>query len=434
MNCPMDCNTCCGDGFCDAGLGETCATCAEDCGTCCGDDYCDIPLGENCKNCAEDCGQCCGNGICDSDLGENCLNCRTDCKTCKTDENDLKPPKQFGWIPPDNSIVLQSFDLKFNLDEPGACKWCENDYNYSQCGHRCIGDGTKNILCHIEGLQLGNVKVHITCKDLSGNADTGKSNTDLSYFVVERFDNLNYSDTDLINSSKDWLLFSPNATVTKESQGKKAEEEVVPGMVIDINKIGSPEKKNETGNLLGSGGFGKYLPLPVRQTLGSILNALPLPIRENFGGISYAMIILALVVAAVLLVYAPKKGREIAAEKLKEREKEGKAQKVSELEARKVELRKKLLNLREKAVAGLTAKQIAQRKAYTEELHEIEDKLLKEDDYLDELNVRVDKALEQAKKGIPSKEIMKQLVEEGYTKKEIEIIKRAFQRRKVKDN
>ena len=127
-NCPADCGDCCGNGTCDGGFGENCATCAEDCGcdcgesctgaTCvftacngkecgddgcggscgscgthfacvdggceyvpyCGDSSCDVD--ESCGTCPGDCGECCGNGACQAGFGENCSTCAADCGSC----------------------------------------------------------------------------------------------------------------------------------------------------------------------------------------------------------------------------------------------------------------------------------------------------------------------------------------------------------------
>ncbi|MEQ8460183.1 MAG: hypothetical protein RLO52_34120 [Sandaracinaceae bacterium] len=80
-------NRSCGDGLCDTGFGESCATCAVDCGTCagCGDGTCAASMGESCTSCAADCGSCgetCGNGVCAG--GEDCNSCPGDCGGCST--------------------------------------------------------------------------------------------------------------------------------------------------------------------------------------------------------------------------------------------------------------------------------------------------------------------------------------------------------------
>ncbi|HIA05093.1 MAG TPA: hypothetical protein EYN66_24885, partial [Myxococcales bacterium] len=107
QDCSGDCGNCCGNGACEAELGEnnttcsvdcpvingcgdgvctppeTCSGCPQDC-FCCGNGNCESLLGEGCKTCPQDCGQCaiCGNGTCEDPLGENCYNCPEDCKSC----------------------------------------------------------------------------------------------------------------------------------------------------------------------------------------------------------------------------------------------------------------------------------------------------------------------------------------------------------------
>jgi hypothetical protein len=58
--------------------------------------------------------------------------------------------------------------------------------------------------------------------------------------------------------------------------------------------------------------------------------------------------------------------------------------------------------------------------------------LFENDEVWNELNARADQALEEAKTGRPSKEIMDELVTEGYSKKEINIIKQLFREKKAK--
>jgi len=112
-NCNVDCDLtdCCGIEGCNAGIGETVASCAGDCnvsppppppvscgnGTCdsgenaancsidcsagavCGNDTCEA--GECTANCTSDCTvlQCCGIEGCNAGVGENSSNCNTDC-------------------------------------------------------------------------------------------------------------------------------------------------------------------------------------------------------------------------------------------------------------------------------------------------------------------------------------------------------------------
>ncbi|MCD6496989.1 MAG: hypothetical protein J7M25_01630 [Deltaproteobacteria bacterium] len=77
--CPQDCPLC-GDGSCDPG--EDSQSCPADCTGTCGDGYCDET--EDCSTCASDCGTCpstCGNGDCEAMMGESCASCPQDC-TC----------------------------------------------------------------------------------------------------------------------------------------------------------------------------------------------------------------------------------------------------------------------------------------------------------------------------------------------------------------
>lgn len=88
--CSQDCGQCCGNGVCEAGFGETCSTCTADCGPCppvCGNGV--VETGEQC----EANGQCrrgyvciscqcvrhCGNGTCEAGLGETSSTCPEDC-------------------------------------------------------------------------------------------------------------------------------------------------------------------------------------------------------------------------------------------------------------------------------------------------------------------------------------------------------------------
>lgn len=102
------CAKACGNGVCEAKIGENCETCALDCGctigfvcdhsVCrkdsqCGDGVCEANKGETCSNCKADCGcsngiACitgvcrspfCGDGICRTDINEDCNSCPQDC-------------------------------------------------------------------------------------------------------------------------------------------------------------------------------------------------------------------------------------------------------------------------------------------------------------------------------------------------------------------
>lgn len=94
----------CGNGTCQAFLGETCSTCPKDCGECCGnhqkdpgeecdssspntDDWCPLTCGTcehlldggTCQARCEAFTPCCGNGICEVALGEDSDDCSEEC-------------------------------------------------------------------------------------------------------------------------------------------------------------------------------------------------------------------------------------------------------------------------------------------------------------------------------------------------------------------
>ena len=96
--------TCCGNRQCDnfGGYVESCGICAQDCPGCCGNGTCDAIVGENCNSCPQDCGVlqangtragCCGNGFCENGVGgrpaygESCGSCGADCNnnSCSPD-------------------------------------------------------------------------------------------------------------------------------------------------------------------------------------------------------------------------------------------------------------------------------------------------------------------------------------------------------------
>lgn len=120
-------------------------------------------------------------------------------------------------------------------------------------------------------------------------------------------------------------------------------------------------------------------------------------------------------------------GEEILAEK----EQETKSMRIQKLKKRKKKLSKEVVKLREKGeMIGLSPQEAIKKESYQEELVRIEDELLENPDFLQELDARADKALTQARVGVPSKQIIQDLVKEGYTEREIETIKKFFENKK----
>jgi hypothetical protein len=96
--CPCQVATC-GDGTCDASIGESCASCSQDCGPCsfCGDASCDASTGESCESCPQDCRPCvfCGDGTCNA--GESDADCPQDCGCAAPGEScEFGDPAPFG--------------------------------------------------------------------------------------------------------------------------------------------------------------------------------------------------------------------------------------------------------------------------------------------------------------------------------------------------
>jgi len=91
-DCPQDCCVC-GDGFCNPDYcKETSATCAADCPASCGNGKCEASLGEHKWNCEKDC--FCGDGICAIwDMEEDKF-CPADCCVCGNGTCDMKSCKE----------------------------------------------------------------------------------------------------------------------------------------------------------------------------------------------------------------------------------------------------------------------------------------------------------------------------------------------------
>ena len=147
-------------------------------------------------------------------------------------------------------------------------------------------------------------------------------------------------------------------------------------------------------------------------------------------------LILALIVIVILSVsfaawYAKQKAKESAARKIVEEKLKERRNLLVNLKERREELRKEIGKLKEKEInVGLTPKERIKKETYEHELVKIQEKLLSMPEFIDELRRRADKAFRDAKWGVPSKDIIKQLREEGYSEKEISAIRMVFERKK----
>ena len=154
----------CGDGQCEADLGENCNNCPVDCGLCCGDGTCEPAYGENCDTCPSDCscecGEECKSGACvftncddkqcgDNGCGGSCGECEAEfecnlqgqCEPACVVEGSFLDLDEDGSACCDGLVAIPHFDLNFDIDCNGAdcCFLCEPT-ELSVCTH--CGDGT----------------------------------------------------------------------------------------------------------------------------------------------------------------------------------------------------------------------------------------------------------------------------------------------------
>jgi hypothetical protein len=171
------------------------------------------------------------------------------------------------------------------------------------------------------------------------------------------------------------------------------------------------------------------IPSPVQKVFAGVYDAMPEDIQRNFGTITIGSITLAIITAILILFYAPIKTEELVKQEVREKEIEKRYSTISSLKDKRKNVRKEIAKLKKKEYAGLTKEEQTKKKAYEEQLKNIEDDLLRSEDFLGEIDERVNLAIEQARKGTPSKEILEQLKKEGYSKKEIAIMKKLFKDR-----
>ena len=107
-NCVVETVETCGDGVCDASIGEDKTTCPADCTVVetCGDGVCDASIGEDETTCPADCTvvETCGDGVCDAAIGEDSTTCPADCQATGTCYDCLSAPPidelTFGFCDP----------------------------------------------------------------------------------------------------------------------------------------------------------------------------------------------------------------------------------------------------------------------------------------------------------------------------------------------
>jgi hypothetical protein len=152
---PGDAANPCGDGICEASLGELCDECVADCGACpfCGDDAC--TSGETSTTCPDDCGTTCGDDVCNG--AETSTTCALDCGTicgddvCNGAENGTSCPDDCGagcgdldCVPPESTTSCPQ-DCGTDCGD-AACNGAETSAVCPEdCGTLCGDDACNGI-------------------------------------------------------------------------------------------------------------------------------------------------------------------------------------------------------------------------------------------------------------------------------------------------
>lgn len=268
--------------------------------------------------------------------------------------------------------------------------------------------------------------------DVNLNEDTGQTNTKLSFSVMKEVteedgEDSAANDSDVPdNSTPGNQSEQPPPPEEPAEEPEDSPDEYVKEEYENEREDSEEEEEGEADGLFGLGGA---LTRPVLDTLDNVFGPIPEQVKQGVVPVMFSLFLFAVVIGAILLLYLPYKSRETAFSLLSRKEKKEEEAKVKRFEERRELLKNKINDLRKKEHVGLSKRDLTRKKAYEEELYQIEDELLSEDKYLDELDARADKTVLQAKEGMPSKEILQQLKEEGYSKKEIEIIRRLFKDR-----
>lgn len=158
-----------------------------------------------------------------------------------------------------------------------------------------------------------------------------------------------------------------------------------------------------------------------------------IPLWELIGILAvFLFIVLLLLIAFV--IYSKRSAKTATRRTLEEEKKQRSTKRYSKLKQDQKELGKKLEDIKQKeATLGLNTHEKAQKESYEEELVGIEEELLSNEKFISELDVRAEKALQEARKGVPSKEIRRRLFEEGYTPREVNKIKELFKKKKKQE-
>ncbi|MCD6414314.1 MAG: hypothetical protein J7L23_01655 [Candidatus Diapherotrites archaeon] len=136
------------------------------------------------------------------------------------DHPDENPPTRGSYNPMENTLQRSEFDLSFNLNEKGNCKWGLENADYDNLAKSCDGDGT-TIICHVSNLPHGLVTIYVGCEDALGNKDTKSTTSSLKYLIqddVMKIDIVSPENNSKIAAGWAKVLFKTEDTNTQKFQ------------------------------------------------------------------------------------------------------------------------------------------------------------------------------------------------------------------------
>jgi len=157
-----------------------------------------------------------------------------------------------------------------------------------------------------------------------------------------------------------------------------------------------------------------------------LLGDIPTDVRQNLDFIIVIILACFFIVLFSVFYYTKRKTKQLEEKIKKGKEKES----FEDMEETKKDLLVRIQELKRIEIKGLSSGEYEQKKAFEHELLLLGEKLLKNKHYVKKLSERTNFVLQQSKDGISSKEIIRQLIKDGYSPKEIKIIKKAFKKRK----
>lgn len=170
-------------------------------------------------------------------------------------------------------------------------------------------------------------------------------------------------------------------------------------------------------------------PSENRKNAEVIITHTPKPLEDNF--VSIMVIIGGLVFLVFAVIVALWLARKTVSGVVKKKEVEESKNQLETLKNKKLILQNKINKLKTKSAnIGLTTTEETKKSSYGNELVRIRERLMENEEYIEELKKRAAQAFIEAKKGISPKDIKEKLIQEGYDSEEIELIKKFFREQK----